>query len=52
MNTSRISDFTNKSFDGMLTWFSEMSVRGLFSSRRCTRNNSFDYYWRENFHRR
>ena len=29
MNTSRIPDFTDKSFDGMLTWFSEMSVRGL-----------------------
>ncbi len=29
MNTSRIPDFSIKSFDGMLTWFSEMSVRGL-----------------------
>ncbi len=29
MNTSRIPDFSNKSFDGMLTWFSEMSVRNL-----------------------
>ena len=29
MNTSRIPNFTDKSFDGMLTWFSEMSVRGL-----------------------
>ncbi|MDD5273104.1 MAG: hypothetical protein PHU14_10330 [Methylovulum sp.] len=29
MNTSRIPDFSNKSFDGMLMWFSEMSVRGL-----------------------
>ena len=29
MNTSRIPDFADNSFDGMLTWFSEMSVRGL-----------------------
>ncbi len=29
MNTSRIPDFSDKSFDGMLTWFSEMSVRDL-----------------------
>ena len=29
MNTSRIPDFTDKSFDGMLTWFSEMSACGL-----------------------
>jgi hypothetical protein len=29
MNTSRIPDFSDKSFDGMLTWLSEMSVRDL-----------------------
>lgn len=29
MNKSRIPDFSDKSFDGMLTWFSEMSVRDL-----------------------
>ncbi len=29
MNTSRIPDFADNSFDGMLMWFSEMSVRGL-----------------------
>jgi hypothetical protein len=29
MNTSRISEFTNKSFDGMLTWFAEMSAEDL-----------------------
>ena len=29
MNTSRIPDFSNKSFDGMLTWFAEMSVHEL-----------------------
>jgi hypothetical protein len=29
MNTSRIPNFSDSSFDGMLTWFSEMSVRGL-----------------------
>jgi hypothetical protein len=29
INTSRIPDFSVKNFDGMLTWFSEMSVRGL-----------------------
>jgi hypothetical protein len=28
-NTSRIPDFSDKSFDGMLTWFSEMSLRNL-----------------------
>ncbi len=28
-NTSRIPDFSDKSFDGMLTWFSEMSLRDL-----------------------
>lgn len=27
--TSRIPDFSDKSFDGMLMWFSEMSVRDL-----------------------
>jgi hypothetical protein len=29
MNTSRIPDFCNNSFDGMLAWFAEMSVRDL-----------------------
>ena len=29
MNTSRIPDFVVKSFDGMLMWFTEMSVREL-----------------------
>lgn len=29
MNESRIPDFSNKSFDGMLMWFSEMSVCDL-----------------------
>jgi hypothetical protein len=29
MNTSRIPDFSNKSFDGMLTWFAEMAIRDL-----------------------
>ena len=29
MNTSRIPDFSDKSFDGMLTWFAEMSVHEL-----------------------
>ena len=29
MNTSRIPDFSDKSFDGMLIWFSEMSVQDL-----------------------
>ncbi|MDP1709234.1 MAG: hypothetical protein Q8L89_09275 [Gammaproteobacteria bacterium] len=29
MNASRIPDFSDKSFDGMLMWFSEMSVRDL-----------------------
>lgn len=29
MNTSRIPDYSDKSIDGMLTWFSEMSVRDL-----------------------
>lgn len=29
MNTSRIPNYSDKSIDGMLTWFSEMSVRDL-----------------------
>jgi len=29
MKTSRIPDYSDNNFDGMLTWFSEMSVRGL-----------------------
>ena len=29
MQTNRIPEFSNKSFDGMLMWFSEMQVRGL-----------------------
>ncbi len=29
MQSNRIPGFNNKSFDGMLVWFSEMSVRGL-----------------------
>ena len=29
MQTNRIPSFSDKSFDGMLAWFSEMSVRGL-----------------------
>mgnify|MGYP001565083895 FL=1 len=29
MSTSRIPDYSDKSIDGMLTWFSEMSVRDL-----------------------
>ena len=29
MQTSRIPEFSDKSFDGMLMWFSEMQVRGL-----------------------
>lgn len=29
MTESRIPEYTNKSFDGMLTWFAEMSVREL-----------------------
>jgi hypothetical protein len=29
MNVSRIPDFGDKSFDGMLTWFAQMSVRDL-----------------------
>ena len=29
MNESRIPEYTNSSFDGMLIWFSEMSIRGL-----------------------
>lgn len=29
MNTSRIPDFSDKSLDGMLIWFSEMSIRDL-----------------------
>lgn len=29
MNSSRIPDFVDNSFDGMLMWFSEMSVRDL-----------------------
>ena len=29
MNTSRIPDFSDKSFDGMLMWFAEMSVLDL-----------------------
>lgn len=29
MNESRIPEYSNKTFDGMLTWFAEMSVREL-----------------------
>lgn len=29
MSTSRLPDYSDKSIDGMLTWFSEMSVRDL-----------------------
>jgi hypothetical protein len=29
MTESRIPEYTNNSFDGMLTWFAEMSVREL-----------------------
>ena len=29
MNTSRIPDFSDQSFDGMLIWFATMSERGL-----------------------
>ena len=29
MNTSRVPSYTEKNFDGMLTWFAEMSVRDL-----------------------
>ena len=29
METSRIPKFSDKSFDGMLMWFSELQVRGL-----------------------
>lgn len=29
MNTSRIPDFSDKTFDGMLIWFAEMSIRDL-----------------------
>ena len=29
MQTSRIPDFANKSREGILRWFSEMSLRGL-----------------------
>ena len=29
MQTNRIPEFSDKSFDGMLMWFSEMQVRGL-----------------------
>ena len=29
MKSNRIPEFKESSFDGMLTWFSEMSVRGL-----------------------
>lgn len=29
MNTSRIPDFSDQSFDGMLNWFATMSVREL-----------------------
>lgn len=29
MHTSRIPDFSNQSFDGMLLWFATMSDRGL-----------------------
>lgn len=29
MRLSRIPEFTNNTFDGMLGWFAEMSVRGL-----------------------
>lgn len=29
MQAARVPDFTNNTFDGMLNWFAEMSVRGL-----------------------
>ena len=29
MQASRVPDFTNNTFDGMLNWFAEMSVRDL-----------------------
>lgn len=29
MNASRIPDFSNKSFDGMQSWFTEMAIRDL-----------------------
>lgn len=29
MNTSRMPDFSNKSFDGMQSWFTEMAIHDL-----------------------